>query len=96
MGAQSTGSEDEGVVEQAPSVMTLIVRRLVSFVRQLLKRVAGFLFNHRYHLDDIIAIVRPFLYVYAVVRCGNKSYTPVKLSLLLDVVATLVSLSRLI
>ena len=58
--------------------------------------MAGFLFNHRYHLDDIIAIIRPFLYVYAIVRCGTKSYTPIKLSLLLDVVSTLVSISRLV
>ena len=68
----------------------------MAFVSQLLKKVAGFLFNHRYHLDDIIAIIRPFIYVYAIVRCGNKSYTPVKISFLLDIVATLVSLSRLV
>jgi hypothetical protein len=77
-------------------MVTQLLKKLVGFIRNFLQRVAGFLFNHRYHLDDIIAIVRPFLYVYAIVRCGHRSYTPVRLSFILDVIGILVSFSRLV
>jgi len=69
---------------------------LVEVVRKLFARAYRALFNHRYHLDDIINIVRPFIYVYSIIKYGHKSYTPVKISLLLDLIGIVITLSRLI
>lgn len=64
--------------------------------RKLIKSIFGLLFNQRYHLDDIINIFRPFIFVYLVMKHGRKSYQPIKVSLILDLVSILISFSRLI
>ena len=98
LGLSSSSEPDNGEVSprNRPNLLTEFLLKLVGFVRHLLKKIVNFLFNHRYHLDDIISIVRPFIYVYSVMKCGNRSYTPIKLSLALDVISILVSFSRLI
>ena len=52
------------------------------------------LVNHKYHWDDILYIVRPFIYVYSVMIYGRKSYTPIKISLAIDLVTILLSVQR--
>lgn len=69
---------------------------LVKYVRRVFEKVWGFLFNHKYHLDDILMIIRPFIYVYSIMKCGRKSYTPIKISLAMDLISIIVSLNRLI
>jgi len=49
----------------------------------------------RYSLDEIIAIVRPVIYVYSVMRLGRKSFAPLKISLVLDVVQIVIGVTRL-
>lgn len=49
----------------------------------------------RYHLDDLLYILRPFVYVYSVMKYGRKSYTSVKIALLMDAIALMVSVHRL-
>ena len=78
------------------SPLHILLSRLVEFVRNLISKAASYLFNHRYHMDDIIQIVRPFVYVYAVMKYGHKSFTPLKISFALDVISILISVSRLI
>jgi mannose/fructose/N-acetylgalactosamine-specific phosphotransferase system component IID len=70
--------------------------KLVAFVRKTLQGVINFLFSNRYHLDDIIVIVRPFIFVYCVMQYGHKSYTPIKISFVLDMISILLSFSRLV
>lgn len=81
--------------EASPGLIR-ILQKIVAWVRSLLGKVGKFLFNHRYHIDDIIAIVRPLVYLYAVAKYGSKSWAPIKISLVLDVIQILVSLSRLV
>jgi VanZ family protein len=77
--------EEDGVVRRPQqNIIMRLVTKLVDFVGRLLKKIASFLFSNRYHLDDIIMIVRPFIFVYSVMQYGHKSFTPVKISLILD------------
>lgn len=78
------------------SIVTRVLQYVVGLIKRFLSKIWGFLFNHRYHLDDIIMIIRPFIYVYSVMKYGRKSYTPIKISLALDIISILVTLSRLI
>lgn len=78
------------------SIVTRVLQYVVGLIKRFLNKIWGFLFNHRYHLDDIIMIIRPFIYVYSVMKYGRKSYTPIKISLALDIISILVTLSRLI
>ena len=51
---------------------------------------------NRYHsIDEILNIIRPFIYVYSVIKFGRKSFKPIKISLLIDVIQTGFSLLRL-
>lgn len=53
------------------------------------------IFNNRYNLDDVLYILRPFIYVYCVMKLGKKSYTPIKVALVLDILSIVVSTIRL-
>lgn len=51
----------------------------------IFKLIANVCVGSRYALDEVIAIVRPVVYVWAVMKYGRKSYTPIKLSAVLDI-----------
>ena len=93
--SSSEGDAGEGL-ERRPqrSPLMKVFQYLLELVRKGLRFVGKMLFNHRYHLDDIITIVRPFIYIYSIIRCGSKSYTPIRISLILDIISILVSFSR--
>ena len=92
-----TGSEAEIVeIEEEQGVLKKVVYALFEMARKVIKTIFGFVFNHRYHIDDIINIFRPFIFVYLVMKHGRKSYQPIKISLMLDLISILISFSRLI
>ena len=81
---------------QERGTLKTIIYGIFEMARKLIKSFFGLLFNHRYHIDDIINIFRPFIFVYLVMKHGRKSYEPIKISLLLDMISILISFSRLI
>lgn len=63
--ADNSENEELGV-RRPPSPIWKLLTKLVAFVRKALQSIINFLFSSRYHLDDIIVIVRPFIFVYCV------------------------------
>jgi hypothetical protein len=63
-----------------------LLKSVLDFVHNTIKRLANMLVNHRYHWDDLLFIVRPFVYVYSVMMYGRKSYIPIKISFAIDLV----------
>ena len=61
-----------------------------------IQKLQSLIINHRYHIDDILAIIRPFVYTYAVLKCGRRSYQPLKIALALDSVMLLTTMARLV
>lgn len=84
-------SEKEEVKQPNVKENSGFFSRLASIVRNLAKLVL----TKSFCLDEIIAIFRPLVYVYAVFKYGRKSSWPLKLSFALDVVMILISLIRL-
>jgi hypothetical protein len=72
------------------------VHSLFTFVTNLIKKFTNLFFNNRYNLDDILYILRPFIYVYSVMKYGRRSFKPIKIALVLDIVSIGISLIRLI
>ena len=67
---------------------------MLTGLSNLIKKAFSLVFNHRYHLDDILIIVRPFVYLFCICKFGRKSTTPIKVSALLDLIALMLSFSR--
>lgn len=44
------------------------------------------LLNSKFSIDELINIVRPVIYVYAILKFGRRSFRPIKISLALDVI----------
>ena len=70
-------------------------RGLFSLVREVLKSIGNLLLNSKFSIDELINIVRPVIYVYCVMRFGRRSFKPIKISLVLDVVQAFFSMLRL-
>lgn len=61
----------------------------------LLKQISNLCVGTKYSLDEIVAIVRPVIYVWCVVRFGRKSWLPIKICLLLDLIQIMIGVTRL-
>lgn len=70
-------------------------RGLFGLLKDLLRFFGNLLLNSRFSIDELISIARPVIYMYAVLRLGRRSYRPLKISLLLDVVQITFSVLRL-
>ena len=64
-------------------------------VREVLKSIGNLLLNSKFSIDELINIVRPVLYVYCVIKFGRRSFKPIKISFVLDVVQAFFSMLRL-
>lgn len=73
-----------------------ILRQVLENVSFLIQRLQSLVANHRYHLDDILAIVRPLVYVYAVLRCGRRAWGPIKVAMVVDGVMLVTTVSRIV
>lgn len=49
----------------------------------------------QFHIDDLLFFVRPCIYVFAVMTHGRKSFAPIKIALILDLIAVLCAMKRL-
>lgn len=70
-------------------------RGFFAFVKELFKLVGNMLLNSKFSIDELINIVRPVIYLYAILRFGRRSFKPIKISLALDIVQVIFSLLRL-
>lgn len=70
-------------------------RGFFAFVKELFKLVGNMLLNSKFSIDELINIVRPVIYLYAILRFGRRSFKPIKISLALDIIQVIFSLLRL-
>lgn len=85
----------EWAQEERDNTKTML-KTVLEFVTKIIKNMASLIFSHRYHLDDILYILRPFVYVFCVMKYGRKSYIPVKIAAIMDGVSIFISISRLL
>ena len=89
----NSDTEAEAILHLQRKHKQSVLRCFLNFIKPIFTSLSNM--TNRYHLDDILYILRPFIYVYSVMKYGRKSYTPVKISFMLDVVAIMVSIRRL-
>ena len=80
---------EKGTKNQKPS------RGLFQLFKDLLKFIGNLLLNSKFSIDELINIARPLIYLYSILRFGRRSFKPLKISLLLDIVQILFSCLRL-
>lgn len=68
---------------------------LWSSIKAALRWVCSLLLNRRFCIDELLNIARPVVYVYCVLKFGRRSYKPIKISILFDVLQLLFSAIRL-
>ena len=90
----SAASDEDLIVRGGPRPSLL--SKLLNVIKGILLKFKSLLTGRGYHLDDLIHIFRPFIYVALVTKYGTKDYLPIKISFTLDMVAMVVSLTRLI
>ena len=69
----------EEVVEKRPS------RGIFQLFKDLLKFFGNLLLNSKFSIDELINIARPVIYLYSILRYGRRSFRPLKISLMLDI-----------
>jgi hypothetical protein len=67
------------------------LKSLLMFVQRMVKKILGLVFN-----SDILHILRPFVYVYLVMKHGKKSWYPVQVSLAMDLLIIFLVFLKLI
>ena len=67
------------------------LKSLLFLVQRMLKRIVSLVFN-----SDILHILRPFVYVYLVMKHGKKSWYPVQVSLVMDLLIIFLVFLKLI
>ena len=67
------------------------LKSLLFLVQRMLKRIVSLVFN-----SDILHILRPFVYVYLVMKHGKKSWYPVQVSLAMDLLIIFLVFLKLI
>ncbi|CDW78719.1 UNKNOWN [Stylonychia lemnae] len=70
-----------------------MLKQFMNYIKNIYRKLACKL--GKYHLDDILFILRPFVYVYFVIQYGRKDYMPIKIIFAMDMIAILISLKRL-
>ena len=66
-----------------------------NFFQRIWSQVSQTVFNNRLNLDELLYIIRPVVYVYLVYKHGRMSYYPIKVCLVLDLIAISISFRRL-
>jgi mannose/fructose/N-acetylgalactosamine-specific phosphotransferase system component IID len=61
----------------------------------IFKWISNVCVGTKYSLDEIVSIVRPVIYVWCVMKFGRKSWTPIKISAILDLVQIVIGITRL-
>ena len=47
--------------------------------------ISTYTVGKEWSLDEVLSIIRPAIYVWAVIKFGRKSYTPIKIAAILDI-----------
>jgi len=63
--------------------------------KELFKFFGNLLLNSRFSIDELINIARPAIYLYSILRYGRRSFKPLKISIVLDLVQILFSCLRM-
>ena len=61
------------------------------FVNKIFKKIVNIVFN-----SDVLHILRPFVYVYLVMKHGKKSWYPIQVSLAMDLLIIFLVFLKLI
>ena len=61
-------------------------RGIFQLFKDLLKFIGNLLLNSKFSIDELINIARPVIYLYSILRFGRRSFRPLKISLMLDIV----------
>ena len=64
-------------------------------IKSIFRFFGNMLLNNRFSIDELINIARPVIYLYAIIKCGRRSFRPLKISLILDVLQIFFSCLRL-
>ena len=70
-------------------------RGIFQLFKDLLKFIGNILLNSKFSIDELINIARPVIYLYSILRFGRRSFRPLKISLMLDIVQIIFSCLRL-
>ena len=68
----------------------------MGIVKYLFKLLSNFLIASKISIDEVINIVRPVVYVWSILKYGRKSYRPLKISFVLDLVQIIIGVMRLV
>jgi len=68
---------------------------LFYLIKELFKFFGNLLLNSRFSIDELINIARPVIYLYSILRFGRRSFKPLKISLVMDLVQILFSCLRM-
>lgn len=66
-----------------------------TLVQWLVKTISTYTVGKEWSLDEVLNIVRPAIYVWAVIKFGRKSYTPIKIAAVLDITQFIIGRVRL-
>ena len=61
-------------------------RGIFQLFKDLLTFMGNILLNSKFSIDELINIARPVIYLYSILRFGRRSFRPLKISLMLDIV----------
>lgn len=70
-----------------------VLSKIWKFLKSILQKLLA---PSNFHLDEMITIFRPFIYVCLIHKYGRKSSYPLKISFILDLIAMVTSVHRLI
>lgn len=68
---------------------------LWSTIKSLFRWLGSMLLNKSFSFDELLAIFRPVVYIYSVLKFGRRSYKPIQISILFDVCQLVISAIRL-
>lgn len=68
---------------------------MADFIQKVVSSIAKLFTSSKYHWDDILYIARPVVYVYSVMQYGRQSYTPIKISLVMDLITIYLLIQKL-
>ena len=72
-----------------PETPKNFLQSIVAFIKRLFKTCSKF------SIDEVIAIFRPVVYMWSLIKYGKKSYRPIWISLFLDIAQAIVGIFRL-
>lgn len=89
--SDATEEEPDQIQKENAGSFTENLKDILSILKRFVSRVLGILFN-----SDILHIIRPFIYVFLVMKHGKTSWVPIQISLALDLLIIFLVFLKLI